>query len=244
MITAENFKIKYSEMDYRLALKPSSLLNFLQDIASDNAEKLGFGYSFVSKNNLGWFLLKYRMEFSEYPVNVEKLLIKTQPRGCNKLFAYRDFIVFDDNKVLGKIFSCWSLVNLNTKTSVLPQNYIKSEYMQAYKKLEDDLNFKKIKPLIKIDIEKEFEIRFDDLDVNSHVNNCNYIIWALETLDFKFRSLHKIKTVDIYFKKEVKFGSRIVSQVEFLSDDVTSHVIINKDTNEDLCQIEIVWDKF
>ena len=43
MIFEEQIKVKYSEMDYKLALKPSSLLNFLQDLASANAEKLGFG---------------------------------------------------------------------------------------------------------------------------------------------------------------------------------------------------------
>lgn len=36
-------------MDYKLALKPSSLLNFLQDFASENAESLGFGYSYITR---------------------------------------------------------------------------------------------------------------------------------------------------------------------------------------------------
>lgn len=44
----ENINVKYSEMDYNKALKPFSLLNYLQDIASKNAEDLGFGYSFIT----------------------------------------------------------------------------------------------------------------------------------------------------------------------------------------------------
>ena len=63
----KNIQLKYSEMDCRLVLKPSALLNFLQDMASDNAEMLGFGYSYITKKNLMWFLLKYRMEFTDYP---------------------------------------------------------------------------------------------------------------------------------------------------------------------------------
>ena len=43
----ENVKIRYSEMDYDLVLKPSALLQFMHDLASDNAEKLGFGYSYI-----------------------------------------------------------------------------------------------------------------------------------------------------------------------------------------------------
>ena len=45
----KNIQLKYSEMDCRLVLKPSALLNFLQDMASDNAEMLGFGYSYITK---------------------------------------------------------------------------------------------------------------------------------------------------------------------------------------------------
>lgn len=87
----ENINVKYSEMDYNKALKPFSLLNYLQDIASKNAEDLGFGYSFITPKNIAWFLLKYHMEFNTYPVDVKNLTLKTQPRGYNKLFAYRDF---------------------------------------------------------------------------------------------------------------------------------------------------------
>ena len=62
----ENVKVRYSEMDYDLVLKPSALLQFMQDMASDNAESLGFGYSYIVKHNLAWFLLKYRLEFEDY----------------------------------------------------------------------------------------------------------------------------------------------------------------------------------
>lgn len=66
----EDIKVKYSEMDYKLSLKASAILNFLQDMASQNAENLGFGYSYIEKRGLCWFLLKYHMEFFDYPVSV------------------------------------------------------------------------------------------------------------------------------------------------------------------------------
>ena len=71
-IFEEDVKIRYSEMDYDTVLKPSALLQFLQDLASDNAEALGFGYSFIVKQNMAWFLLKYRIEF-ENALNLQKI---------------------------------------------------------------------------------------------------------------------------------------------------------------------------
>ena len=55
----EKISLKYSEIDQNLSMKPFALLNFLQDIASKNAEDLGFGYSFIHPKNYAWFLLKY-----------------------------------------------------------------------------------------------------------------------------------------------------------------------------------------
>ena len=49
------------------------------------------------------------------------------------------------------------------------------------------MKYTKIRPIDMIDCEKIIEVKFDDLDVNKHVNNSNYIVWALEPLDFKFR---------------------------------------------------------
>ena len=107
MIFEEQIKVKYSEMDYKLALKPSSLLNFLQDLASANAESLGFGYSYITPKNLGWFLLKYRMEFNDYPVSVYDLTLKTEPRGCQKLFAYRDFYIYEGENLPADFICPW-----------------------------------------------------------------------------------------------------------------------------------------
>ena len=152
MIFEEQIKVKYSEMDYKLALKPSSLLNFLQDLASANAESLGFGYSYITPKNLGWFLLKYRMEFSDYPVSVYDLTLKTEPRGCQKLFAYRDFYICQGEKLLGKIASVWAVVDMTTKALVPVQPALNNEYMPLFQKRENDLTFKKLRSVEKIDI--------------------------------------------------------------------------------------------
>lgn len=236
-------KIRYSEMDYNLVLKPYALLQFLQDLASDNAEQLDFGYSFIRKHNLAWFLLKYHIEFENYPANLYDIEIRTEPRGYNKLFAFRDFEIHGGGNLLGRAASTWSLVDLDTK-NIVPVSQILNEnpYMVPYEKREDDLTYGKIKPIQKVDIEKVFEIRFDDIDVNRHVNNSNYIVWAFEPLDYEFRSTKRLKTLDIVFKKEIKYGNKVVSQLEF-DGDRTNHILKSFETGEDLCLISALWGK-
>ena len=89
----EQITIKYSETDQNLAMKPYALLNFLQDIASKNAEDLGFGYSYISQNNLAWFLIKYRMEFNNYPVNIETIITE-----CSNTYLRNQHLLSTNNQ--------------------------------------------------------------------------------------------------------------------------------------------------
>lgn len=235
----QNFNIKYSEMNQNLSLKPYALLNFLQDIASESAQNLGFGYDYMNEKNLAWFLIKYRMEFDEYPIGIYDLKISTKPRGYNKFFAYREFEIFNDEKSFAKIFSMWSTINLDTRSSVLVENVINSPNMPHFERQENDLAFAKIKPLEKVDSEREFFVRYSDLDVNGHANNGNYIVWALEALDCEFLANHKIKTLDLFYKKEAKYNENIISQVE-IKDDITIHRIKNSN-DEDLFLAQCTW---
>ncbi len=240
---SKKISVRYSEMDYKLALKLSALLNYFQDFASENAENLGFGYSCIIKKDLAWFLLKYRIEFNTYPVEEYDLTVKTEPRGYNKLFAYRDFELLCGETVLARAFSSWALVNLkNGKLTSIAEALEGNPNMPVFEKRENDLFFEKIQIPQNISTEKIFEIRYDDIDVNRHANNCNYIIWALEPLDIEFRSKHYPKIIDIIFKKEIKYGNKILSQIEIVNNLRTLHLLKNAQTGEDLCALNILWE--
>lgn len=238
--STENIAVKYSEMDHNLALKPYSLLNFLQDIASANAEKLGFGYSYIVQKNYAWFLIKYRMEFNDYPVGLYELVLHTKPRGYNKLFAYREFELCSNEKTLGRVFSMWTLVDIQSRNPVLIQSAIDNPLMKPLEKKEDDLSFGKIKMNNEPSFIKEFEVRYNDLDVNGHANNGNYIVWAFEPLPFDFKTNNKIKTIDMMFKKEAKYGEKLVVEVSFNDDKTTVHIVKNMHGDE-ICLVQCSW---
>lgn len=236
------YSLKYYEIDFKRILKPSSLMNFLQDVATINAEMLGFGYSFTSARNYGWFLIKYRMEFDDYPQELDEIIIKTEARGISKILANRDFEIWtaDNKKKLGRVASQWMMIDLSTK-NILPLSKV-VDFMPAIEKRETDLQFEKILPPEKTDFEKVFEVRYDDIDVNQHVNNANYIIWAFETLPYEFKAKHKLKTLDIVYKKEIAFGNKVVSSVELNKETRTStHVLKNEENGEELCFISAKW---
>lgn len=240
-LLSKKYPIAYYDMDLKEVLKPSALMNFLQDTATINAEMHGFGYSFTYPKNYGWFLIKYRMEFDDYPEKLDDVIIKTEPRGIAKILAFRDFEIWtpDDKKRLGRVASNWMMIDFSNK-SILPIG--KMNLMGDVEKRETDLQFEKITPPETITHEKEFEIRYDDIDVNQHVNNANYIVWAFETLPYEFKTEHKIKTLDIVYKKEIQFGHKIISQAQLdESSKSSTHILKNATTKEDLCLIKVNW---
>ena len=44
-----SFIVSYSEMDFHRVMKPSAMLNFLQDLATFAADECGFGYAEVDR---------------------------------------------------------------------------------------------------------------------------------------------------------------------------------------------------
>lgn len=237
----EKINVKYSEVEHNHAMKPYALLNFLQDIASKNAEDGGFGYSSLYPRGYAWFLIKYRMEFKKYPFGVGEYELTTEPRGYNKLFAFREFSLAKEGQLLARMYSQWAIADFKTRSMIPVADVVSgNKYMVPHVKRDDDLNFSKIRQINNVDYEKAFEVRYNDLDINGHANNGNYIIWAFEPLNFEFRNARQIKTIDMVYKKEAVFGETVISQIELKDDYTTLHTIKNS-SGEDLCQVECTW---
>ncbi len=235
------YEIKYSDTDEQMRLKPSVFFEYLEDIAAKNADALDFGYENIYSQNLGWFLLKYTIEIINYPQKLPFIKVETASRGANNHFAYRDFYFYDNNDILiGKAASTWALMDLKNKSMLNPKETL-GEKIWDFVKKEDDLKYNKIMPVTTPEHEKTFEIRYDDIDVNRHVNNAKYIIWALETLPAEFLRANTIKHIDIQYKKDITYGNEIVSSCQ-IQESKTIHIIKNKDTQEDLCALMLEWN--
>ncbi len=231
--------LRYYEKDLNRNLKLVSLFNFMQDVAAMHAQENGFGENFVFSNNMAWFLLKLKLDILENINDAQDIEIKTESRGISKLFAFRDFHFYNNGKLFAKANSQWALVDFNSKKIVKPQGILD---LQSFEKKDDDLEFEKIPVIENPMFKKEFRIRFDDIDINKHVNNANYPAWALECLDFDFRNNHIVKSVDIYYKKDIDTAGKIISEAVLDEKDcLTIHSIKNAQTDEELCSVKIKW---
>ena len=150
-------------------------------------------------------------------------------------------IVRDENgNELMRASSQWVLIDINRKRPV-PL----AKYFSEYKAIEEraiNIEFAKANDFENPESEQEFKVRFDDIDINNHVNNAVYPLWASESLDSNFRLHHTPIELEIGYKKEALYGEIVVVYSQQKGDE-SLHSICNKANGDELAWCRIKWRK-
>lgn len=229
--------------DGRLSLH--SWFNYFQDIAADHAVKLGYGREDLIRQNNFWVLSRIYAELSMRPSWGEKIILKTWPRGTDRLFALRDFIARDSaGRSAARATSSWLIIDRDTKRIRRPDNNL-----TRLNTATDDLkalerNAEKIENTGKEYINTHnLKVKISDLDINLHSNNTSYLKWITDSYDQDFALNNCPLSVEINYLAESRFNEsiEIMTQEEFASGSVYNHSIVRKNDNTELCRIRIRW---
>ena len=233
------YNLRTYECDKNGYLRIVSLFNLLQYMADSHATDLGLGMEFCLSKGLAWVGANYHVKINRMPKIHENIKIITWPSEERKLGAIRDFAVYDETDALIMVASSqWILIDFVRKRPValkekLPQYKVINEHslISAFEKLPD---------VEKTDTDKTFSVRFDDIDINMHVNNSLYPLWAIETLEYSFRDSYLPEEIEIMFKKEGYLGEHVnvKSQINGIQ---TLHSIKSTDDDRELSRIRIKW---
>ena len=176
-------EIPFSGIDPRGRLKFNVLLEMFQEMADIDASKYNLSVRQTLEDNITWVLRKYRLDIKKYPTKESGFIkIKTYAEPYRNLFSLRTFQFWDSNgDFLGSAFTWWVLIDLLKNR---PLRLDKSDYMSAFKEqISEELpKDVKIPDLKTPQIEENWKVRWQDLDVNDHVNHAVYFSWALDTV--------------------------------------------------------------
>ena len=87
---------------------------------------------------------------------------------------------------------------------------------------------------------KDYRIRYFDIDMNGHVNNSKYLEWMYDALEYDFLLAHRPSHIQLKYVKEVSPGGMISSKVEL--DQLTSQHEIWSEGHIH-AQASIQWEK-
>jgi acyl-ACP thioesterase len=245
-IWVEKFKIRSYEVDAHGKASIQSICNYLQEAAGNHAFKLGVSVDLLFKKKLTWVLSRMRVIMDAYPMWRRSLKIETWPSGLENLYAIRDFELYDhDGQKIGKATNSYMLLNLETKKPVSMPDFIREIRFPKSRAIDD--KFEKLPKPEKKDLEKQFKVRLSDLDINQHVNNVNFIEWAVETIPQEVWKNYMLKDLEINFRAEGKYGDRVISCSQKIED--TNKIVFLHDLSREKDQKQValartVWHKF
>ncbi|MGA1976462.1 MAG: acyl-ACP thioesterase domain-containing protein [Bacteroidales bacterium] len=221
-----------------------ALFNFMQDIASEHADILGFGRSDLLKSNHFWILSRMYAEISELPCWGDTVKVLTWPNGTEKLFAMRNYeILLPDGRSSTAASSSWLIVDRTTKKINRPDNFLAgfSEAVQAGIRNPGKLP----EPVLEGEVASELRVRISDLDMNHHTNNVSYLRWINDSYDPDFVTNHFPCSAEINYLSESVYNDNIVvrSLKAEGDDSIYSHSVFRTDDNKELCRIRLGWRK-
>ena len=219
-------KLQAYQCDRYGNVRPLILMNELQSVADTHAEKLGVGRTFLLQNNLAWVVTHYLVDIIELPHENEELHFITWPSVADSLRTVRDFEIRGaDNRLMVRATSQWILIDMERRRPVVLTDKLPERILVGERAL--DRKFDKF-PDFDADKTHIMKCRFDDIDVNQHINNAVYAVWATESVGYVYRNEHTLCGIELNYKKEINPETPEVS-VDVKIDGNTSYHKIRTD---------------
>lgn len=215
-----------SDFDVTSNVKTHRIMELMQDAATTHADELGVGWNDMDEKGLLWILSKVKIVFHK-PLdrNTREFKLYTWPIASNRLYLERRFDAVDEQgKALFSSSTLWMIVERDTR-KIASRDVVAKYYDFDFDTAEClcDNNFDRLRRDGAYSFAYERQVRRTDLDINKHVNNTNYINFALDLLN----ETEQVEEAEIVYHKELKFGD--VVQVYCKRDGNVLYVVGERD---------------
>ena len=238
---SEKHQIPYYECDTTRYLQIPTMVKMLIKISGAQSEKLGVSDEYMASLGLGWIILQHDLEIKRMPEAGETITLTTEAESYNKFFCYRNFWIHDEaGEECAVMETTFAVMDMKErKMGSVSESIIAPFESDKIKRIKRG---EKISPVEASIAEKNYTVRFYDIDANKHVNNAVYLDWVVDVLDAEFLMTHVPEKISIKFNKEVRYGEEITSSYEWDESELISrHLITAK--GESSAEANIKWLK-
>jgi medium-chain acyl-[acyl-carrier-protein] hydrolase len=242
----DEYYISSYEVDARGKASLPTLSKFMQESAYNHANHLEFGYHQLKEKNLFWVLSRLSIKIDRYPQWGDKIKLCTWSSGVERLLAFRDFRLLDEQgAVIAAAVTAWLILDAHKRR---PQ---RTDELKARVKLLPDQRALEERPVKIPGLSHPtmegafFPVRCSDLDLYNHVNNAKYIEWILDSFPGEMHREFAVAEFEINFLAEARIGDEAAIHTEKLKDAplAFAHCIKRKADNRDICLARTAWKK-
>lgn len=203
----KEFLITFRDVDKNGNLRITALIDFMQDIARDDAGSLGVDFDKMHALYY-WVIIRSKINILRTPKIDEVIRIETYHSGVDKLYSVREFQIYDQNdEKIGDITAYYLLMEQGKARPVkLKGNPDFAVFTRAY----EGVKVGKLQ-VSEEAVEKSTRRRVfsSDIDSNGHMNNAHYIRWCYDMFETSELQGREIKALQIQYVKELKENAEI-----------------------------------
>lgn len=205
-VYSKTVEIGTAAVDLSDNIRPSSLLQLLQEMGTDHAALQHMDRDYLVENyHACWILARVWYQVKR-PLHAGELLtIRTWHRGAGSLIVYRDYDLFVGEEPVGEAVAAWVVADIDDRRMLRPsaiENIAVSRAPATVK--ERQLR------LIRCPKEKKHvydrTVRYSDLDINGHMNNTKYGDVLMDALSPQELEGRFISQLQLNYSQECRYG--------------------------------------
>jgi len=205
-----------------------SLFNYMQSAGDSHSRSLGTSLSDFADKNLAWVYSRYYIKILSMPRIYEKLICETWRSGINGNFVLREFRLSSaEGGKLVEAAASLALIDTVSRKPVMIPEHIKEE-LAIWSNSDLKYNFPPIEKISEFDYIYRTKVRYEDMDVNRHMNNASYAQLVYESVVSNFTSID-METLDMNFRGEAFTGDELDCYVKKIDAGLFLHKITGKE---------------
>lgn len=200
-------------------LRPSVLMRWLQEASIAHTEALGAGRAKTLDKGALWVVCRVRLEIENLPCYDETVTLSSWAGDTMRVLFPRYYEMTDESGTpLVKASAVWLLMDAKKRKMVFPENY---DVVVPGIRTGREIPLSFGVSLGEQEKTKRFKVAYSQVDINGHMNNAKYLDCMEDVLGKDFLDTHMLKTLEIEFKSEIKYGASVRLEYTIDEDFVT-----------------------
>lgn len=217
----------------------------LQETAVNHATAGKFGYEELVKNNQAWVLTRQMIKLYQIPRISEKITVESWVNQSADTLSIRDFHILNEKgNILGLARTSWMMIDLKARKPVRIPSHLRENFPHLPGRLLENLPLEKIHLLHKRQVDHiPFRVVYNDLDMNHHVNNIQYLKWVLDDFSYDFRMKFVLESIESNYLNEAFFNDSLIRITEKDAQDPNIYItnIVNDKNDRTLLTSRTKW---
>ena len=229
--------------DFSQRLFMGHLGNHMLNAADFHSSDRGFGMKYLLTINRSWVLSRLAIEMDEMPQMYTKFNVETWVESAMRYFTSRNFrVVGQDGKVYGYGRSIWAMIDTESRqpTDIFAiDNGAINNWIVADKECPIDKGGR-VKMGDAAQLVATIETKYNDVDINGHINSVKYIEHVLDLWDLDWYRQHHIRRFEIAYVAEAHQGDTLSFYREQTADNEFC-IRICKDGTTECCRSKVIF---